>query len=120
MAFLTMLGVTEVLSSFRLVLKRKTGKEIPGSARLEFLEKFSANNFAEIGNKKTIDNSQKVPRATFLESDGLFCLISICIFSSFKNLFAAITSLSELYFRLRRFILLVQMKIMNYAGSTYE
>ena len=113
MAFLTMLGVTEILSSSRLVLKRKTGEEIPGSAR-------SANNFAEIGNKKTIDNSLKVPRATFLESDGLFCLISICIFSSFKNLFAAITSLSELYFRVRRFILLVQIKIMNYAGSTYE
>ena len=30
----------------RLVLEGKTGKEIPGSSRLEFLEKFSANNFA--------------------------------------------------------------------------
>ena len=44
--FLTILGVTEILCSFRLVLERKTGKEIPESSRLEFLEKFSANNFA--------------------------------------------------------------------------
>ena len=40
------MGVTEILCSFRLVLEGKTGKEIPGSSRLEFLEKFSANNFA--------------------------------------------------------------------------
>ena len=42
MTFLTILGVTEILCSFELVL----GKEIPKSSRLEFLEKFSANNFA--------------------------------------------------------------------------
>ena len=46
MTFLTILGVTEILSSFRLVLEGKTGKEIPESSRLEFLEKFSGNNFA--------------------------------------------------------------------------
>ena len=46
MTFLTFLEVTEILYSFRLVLERKTGKEIPGSSRLEFLEKFLANNFA--------------------------------------------------------------------------
>ena len=46
MTFLTILGVTEILCSFKLVLKGKTGKEIPESSRLEFLEKFSANNFA--------------------------------------------------------------------------
>ena len=38
--------VTEILYSFRLVLKGKTGKEIPESSRLDFLEKFLANNFA--------------------------------------------------------------------------
>ena len=43
--FLTILGVTEILCSFRLVLKGKTGKDIPGSSRLEFLEKILANNF---------------------------------------------------------------------------
>ena len=40
------MGVTEILSSFKLVLEGKTGKEIPESSRLEFLEKFSGNNFA--------------------------------------------------------------------------
>ena len=45
MTFLTILGVTEILCSFRLVLERKTGKEIPESSRLEFSEKFLANNF---------------------------------------------------------------------------
>ena len=40
------MGVTEILCSFKLVLEGKTGKEIPDSSRLEFLEKFSANNFA--------------------------------------------------------------------------
>ena len=45
MTFLTILGVTEICS-FRLVLEGKTGNEIPESSRLEFLENFSANNFA--------------------------------------------------------------------------
>ena len=46
MTFLTILGVTEILCSFKLVLEGKTGKEIPESSRLEFIEKLSANNFA--------------------------------------------------------------------------
>ena len=46
MTFLTILEVTEILCSFKLVLEGKKGKEIPESSRLEFLEKFSANNFA--------------------------------------------------------------------------
>ena len=46
MTFLTILGVMEILWSFRLVLEGKAGKEIPESARLEFLEKFLANKFA--------------------------------------------------------------------------
>ena len=45
MTFLTILGVTEILCNFRLILKGKTGKELPESSRLEFLEKISANNF---------------------------------------------------------------------------
>ena len=45
MTFLTILGVTEILCSFRLVLESKSGKEIPKSSTLEFLEKFLANNF---------------------------------------------------------------------------
>ena len=46
MTFLTILAVIEILCSFRLVLERKTGKEIPESSRLEFLGKFLVNNFA--------------------------------------------------------------------------
>ena len=46
MAFLTILGVTEIFCSFRPVLERKTGEETPESSRLEFLEEFFANNFA--------------------------------------------------------------------------
>ena len=45
MIFLTILGVTEILYSLRLGLEEKTGKEIPGSSTLDFLQKFSANNF---------------------------------------------------------------------------
>ena len=40
------MGVTEILCSFRLVLEEKTDKDVPESSQLEFLEKFSANDFA--------------------------------------------------------------------------
>ena len=46
MTFLTFLGVTEILCSLRLVLEGNLGKEISEFSRLEFLEKFLANNFA--------------------------------------------------------------------------
>ena len=36
----------EIICSFRLVLEKKTDKEIPESSRFEFLERFLANNFA--------------------------------------------------------------------------
>ena len=49
MTLLTNLGVTEILCSFRLVLEGKTGKKIPESSRLEFLEKLLAHNFALSG-----------------------------------------------------------------------
>ena len=35
MGFLTILGVTEILCSLRLVLEGRAGKEIPESSRLE-------------------------------------------------------------------------------------
>ena len=47
MTFLTILGVMEILCSFRLVLEGKTGKDIQESSRLEFLETFLANADAE-------------------------------------------------------------------------
>ena len=45
MTFLIILRVTEMLCNFRLGMELKTGKEIPESSRLKFLEKFLANNF---------------------------------------------------------------------------
>ena len=139
MTFLTILGVTEVLCSFSLVLEKKTGKEIPESSRLEFLEKFLANNFAlsdaEDNTSGPLNRGgiadlpllrpllvirQNYQEPSFWVSDRLFLFISICKFGSFKNPFATITSLSELYFRFR-FILLVQTKkviSMNYGSST--
>ena len=44
--FWTILGVTEILCSFRLILEGKAGKELHEFSRLEFLEKSLANNFA--------------------------------------------------------------------------
>ena len=43
---LTILGVTEILCSFRLPLDGKIGKEMSKSLRLESYEKFLGNNFA--------------------------------------------------------------------------
>ena len=80
------MGVTEICS-FKLVLEEKTGKEIPESSRLEFIENFSANNFAlsdaedNISGslnrgftfvENTISNSPEVTRAKFVGSNGLF------------------------------------------------
>ena len=139
MNFLTILGVTEILCSFKLVLEWKTGKEIPESSRLEFLEKFSVNNFvlsdAEDNTSRLLNKGgiadlpllrtlleihQKSLEPSFWEMMDS-CFISICKFGSSKNPFASITSLPELYFRFERFILLVQTKkviSMNYDSST--
>ena len=59
MTSVTILGVTEILCGFTLLLKGKTGKEIPQSSRLVFLEKFWGNNFtlwdAEDNNSVTLN-----------------------------------------------------------------
>ena len=139
MTFSTILGVTEILFSFRSVVEGKTGKELPESSRLEFLEKFSANNFtlsdAEDNTSGPLNRGgiadllllrtllairQKLQEPSFWEVLDS-CFISICKFGNFKIAFAMITSLSELYLRTRRFILLVQTKeviSMNYGSST--
>ena len=131
----------EILHNFRLVLEGKTGKEIPESLRLEFLETFLAKNFALSDAEdntssplnrggiadlplifyQTISNLPKTLRAKFLGKDGPFCFSSICKFGSFMNPFTMITSLSRLYFRFRRFIMLVRMKkmiSMSYGSRT--
>ena len=126
MTFLTILAVIEIFS-FRLVLEGKTGKEIPKSSRLEFLEKLLANNFtlseAEENTSGSLNRGgiadlallrtllairQKFQEPSFWGVMDSFVLVYK--FGSFKNPFTAITSVSELYLRLRTFILLVQMK----------
>ena len=57
MTLLTILEATEILCSFRLDLGENTGKEIPESSILEFLEKSSANNFAS---SNTEDNTSRL------------------------------------------------------------
>ena len=62
-------------------------------------------------------NSQEASCGEVMDS----CFISICTFVSFKNTMETITSLSKLYFRFRRLILLAQTKeviSMNYGSST--
>ena len=109
MTFLTILGVTEILCSFRLVLEGKTGNEIPESSRLEFLEVFS-NTSRPLNRGGISDLSflgillaicQKSWRAKFLGSDRLFCFISIWLFlwlllDSFVLLAASRTLLQQL------------------------
>ena len=81
-----------------------------------------SNHILSYGNTivgNTISNSPKVLTVKFLGSDGLFCFSSICKFGSFKNPFAMSTSLPELYFRFRKFILLTKKKkkiSMNYIA----
>ena len=78
------------------------------------MEKGRYSRFIFVEN--TIDNSPKVTTAKFLGSNGFFCFISIWKFGNFKNPFAMITSLSQLYFRIRRFVLLVQTKKVDFYG----
>ena len=55
-----------------------------------------------------------------MESDRIFCFISIIKFDSFRNPFATITNLHELHLRCTRFILLVitkEVNSMSYGSS---
>ena len=89
---------------------------MPEPSRLEFLEKFLANNFTLSDAEENISGSlnsgsmadlpllqtmlaihQKSQEPSFWEAIDFFCFISICKFGSFKTPFAGITSLPELY-----------------------
>ena len=74
--FITILGVTEILCSFRLVLQEKRGKEIPKWPRLEFLEKLLANNFALPGAED--NNSGPLNRGGIADLLLLRTLLAIC------------------------------------------
>ena len=130
MTFLTILGVTEIFCSFKLVLvEEKTDKEIPESSRLDFAEKFSGNYFAlSPSNREAIADlpllrtllaiCQKCWQPSFSEVMDFFLLLAYASLAASR---IAITSLSELYFRIRKFSLLIQTKkvsSMNYGSST--
>ena len=116
MTFLTILRVTELYYAFssekqeKKILKGKIGKDIPEPSRV-FSKQFSfircrtqhfwaveQNRYSRFSFvENTIRNSLKVPRAQFQGNEGFFCFSSLCKFGSFKNPFATIISLSELY-----------------------
>ena len=105
MTFLTILGVTEILCSFRLFIEGKTSNKIPESSRLELLEKFLANNFAS---SDTQDNtsgplnrgsiadlplmriilaiSQKSSESSFWELMDYFVLLVYASFAALRTL----------------------------------
>ena len=136
MTFLIILGVTEILCSLRLVLEGKTGKEIPESSRLEFLEKFSGNKLAlsdvEDNTSRPLNRGsiadlpllrtllaiqQKSQEPNFWEVMDFFSLFA------YASLAASITLLQRLLacLRFRGVIMLVKTKkviSMNYGSST--
>ena len=115
-------------------------QKISESSRLEFLEKFLVNNFTlsdaedntfSLLNRRDIADlpwsrtllaiGQKSREPSFWEVMDFFVLVAYASFAALRTLFAMITSLSEFYFRFRRFILLMQTKkviSLNYASST--
>ena len=119
MTFLTILKVTETLCSFKLVLEGKTGKEIPQSSRLEFIEKFSANNFAlSVAENNTfgllnrggiaglpllrtlLAIRQKSREPSFWEVMDSFVLLAYAGLAASRTLLQRLLA-SELYFRIR-------------------
>ena len=91
MAFLTILVVTEILCSFRLVLEEKTGKEIPESSRLEFFENFPTNNFALSDAEG--NNSRPLNRGGIADLISLRTLLVICQKSREPNMWEVMESL---------------------------
>ena len=85
MTFLTILGVAEILCSFRLVLEGKTGHEIPKLSRLEFLVKFLANTFALSDTEDHLLLNRRViadlPLVTVTRGDNYrhFFFFSVCM-----------------------------------------
>ena len=75
MTFLTILGVAEICS-FQLDLEGKTGKEMIESSGLEFLEKFSANNFALLDAEDS--TSGLLNRGGMVDIPLLRTLLAIC------------------------------------------
>ena len=94
MTFLTILGVTEILCSFKLVLEGKTSKEIPESSRLEFLKKFSAKKFALSGVED--NTSGLLNRGGIADLPLLRTLLAICQKSVEQSFWEVMNSLALL------------------------
>ena len=107
--FLTILGVTEILCCFILLLEGKTGKEIPKSSRLELSEKVLIHSFAlsdaEDNTSRPLNRRgiadlplsrtllaicQKSPQPSFWEVMGSFVLLA------YASLAASRTPLQQL------------------------
>ena len=76
MALSIILGVTETLWCFRLVLDVKTGREIHDSSRLKFFKKFLENSFAVSdaeNNTSRLLNRGGIADLTFLRT-----LLAVC------------------------------------------
>ena len=122
------MAVTEIYS-FRLVLgKKKTGKGIPDSSRLEFLETFLADNFALLDaeynfsgslNREGIADPPRVLKtllATLQKSweTSVWQVMDSVVLLAYASLAASRTFLQWLlvnfFFKFRRFALSVQKK----------
>ena len=120
--------------------RRKTGKEIPESPRLEFFEKFLANNFTLSDAKDNISSPlnrggiaglpllrtllvihQKSQEPGFWEVMESFVLVAYARLAASRTLLQQLLACQNFNFRFRRFILLVETKkiiSMNYGSST--
>ena len=78
MIFVTVLRVTEILCSFRLVLEGKTGEEIPESSSLVFLEKFLVNNFFFFFSDAEDNTSSSLNREDLADLPFLRTLLALC------------------------------------------
>ena len=90
MTFLTILGVKQILCSFRLVREGKKAKEVAESSRLEFLRKFLANNFALSDAEE--NNSAPLNRGGIADLPLLRTLLAIHQKSSKSRLWEVIDS----------------------------
>ena len=130
----------EPVEPVQLVLEEKIGKEISESSRLEFLGKSLANNLplsdaeyntsgllkrggmADLPLLRTLSAicQKSLAPYSFWEVMDSFNLLTYASLAVSRTLLQQLLDWSELYFKLRRFILLVNKKVisMNYGSST--
>ena len=126
MTIFTIFGVTEILCSFKLFLEGKIAQKIPESSRLEFLEKFSANNLA-LSNaenntsgplhrggladlpllKTLLTIRQKSREPSFWEVMDYFVLLAYASLAASRTLLQELLACLNFTLKSRRFILLV-------------